>query len=364
MRNHWDIFCRVVDNFGDVGVCWRLARQLVNEHDLLVRIWVDDLDSLALLCPCVDPLQSQQRCQGVEICRWLNPFPQTEVADVVIEAFACELPEGYLYAMSRQTPSPVWINLEYLSAEPWVDGCHQLSSPHPCLPLTKYFFFPGFSPSTGGLIREQGLLQTRAALHPGSIETDLLEISLFCYGNTPFLSLIEAWAQGPQAILCHLAPGVAEKSLRQRFAHKGPWQWGNVQLNPLPFLPQEDYDHLLWRCAINFVRGEDSFVHAQWAGAPFVWNIYPQENEAHRSKLDAFLHRYLQGLPDSPANAVRRFFYTWNGLHEETSDIAACWSDFLAAHRGALSGYGQKWLDRLPSDDLAANLVKFCVVRL
>jgi hypothetical protein len=25
MQLHWDIFCRVIDNFGDIGVCWRLA---------------------------------------------------------------------------------------------------------------------------------------------------------------------------------------------------------------------------------------------------------------------------------------------------------------------------------------------------
>ena len=24
----WDIFCQVIDNHGDVGVCWRLAREL------------------------------------------------------------------------------------------------------------------------------------------------------------------------------------------------------------------------------------------------------------------------------------------------------------------------------------------------
>ena len=29
MRVTWDIFCSVVDNFGDIGVTWRLARQLV-----------------------------------------------------------------------------------------------------------------------------------------------------------------------------------------------------------------------------------------------------------------------------------------------------------------------------------------------
>ncbi|HET9045379.1 MAG TPA: elongation factor P maturation arginine rhamnosyltransferase EarP, partial [Casimicrobiaceae bacterium] len=39
----WDVFCKVVDNFGDAGVCWRLARQLVAEHDLAVTLWIDVL---------------------------------------------------------------------------------------------------------------------------------------------------------------------------------------------------------------------------------------------------------------------------------------------------------------------------------
>ena len=45
----WDIFCTVVDNYGDIGVCWRLARQLAAEHGFAVRLWVDDLASFARL---------------------------------------------------------------------------------------------------------------------------------------------------------------------------------------------------------------------------------------------------------------------------------------------------------------------------
>ncbi|MBY0444112.1 MAG: elongation factor P maturation arginine rhamnosyltransferase EarP, partial [Burkholderiales bacterium] len=37
----WDIFCRVIDNYGDIGVCWRLARQLSFEHGFAVRLMVD-----------------------------------------------------------------------------------------------------------------------------------------------------------------------------------------------------------------------------------------------------------------------------------------------------------------------------------
>ena len=148
----WDIFCCVVDNFGDIGVTWRLARQLKREGNIAahgdevqVRLWVDDLASFARIAPGLQPALAQQQLDGVSICHWpAQDFPATDAADVVIEAFGCPLPDSYLAAMVGRARKPVWINLEYLSAEDWVAGCHGLASPHPQLPLTKHFFFPGF----------------------------------------------------------------------------------------------------------------------------------------------------------------------------------------------------------------------------
>jgi uncharacterized repeat protein (TIGR03837 family) len=132
-RPSWDIFCRVIDNFGDVGVCWRLARQLAGEHGLAVRLWVDDLAAFRRLCPAIDAGRAVQSWQGVDIRLWPEPFPEVEPAGVVIEAFACELPERYVRAMAARVARPRWINLEYLSAEAWVGECHGLASPSPQL---------------------------------------------------------------------------------------------------------------------------------------------------------------------------------------------------------------------------------------
>ena len=46
----WDIFCNVVDNFGDIGVCWRLACNLASRGKR-VRLWVDDVSPLAWMAP-------------------------------------------------------------------------------------------------------------------------------------------------------------------------------------------------------------------------------------------------------------------------------------------------------------------------
>ena len=160
-------------------------------------LWVDQLQSFARLCPAVSTNADQQRVGRIEIRHWRSDFPNVEVADVVIEAFACELPESYIAAMARQTVAPVWINLEYLSAEAWVEGCHRLPSPRTKWPLAKYFFFPGFTPRTGGLLRERDLLGDRVAFDSAA-EADFwrsvgvparsdheLRVSMFCYRTHP-----------------------------------------------------------------------------------------------------------------------------------------------------------------------------------
>lgn len=139
-----DLFCAVIDNFGDIGVCWRLARQLAHEHGWEVRLFVDDLHAFRKLCPALDPEQPTQSIEEVLIEHWHEPEHAGEtlqIADVVIEAFACELPAVYVSAMAQRERTPVWLNLEYLSAEDWVADFHLRPSPHPRYPLLKHFFF-------------------------------------------------------------------------------------------------------------------------------------------------------------------------------------------------------------------------------
>ncbi len=71
----------------------------------------------------------------------------------------------------------------------------------------------------------------------------------------------------------------------------------SLQLNALralllDWLPHAQFDRLLWSADLNVVRGEDSLVRALWAGAPFIWQLYPQHDGAHRRKLQAFLERW------------------------------------------------------------------------
>lgn len=354
-----DLFCAVVDNLGDAGVCWRLARQLADEHGWAMRLWIDDTAPLALLRPGVDPRLERQSIDGVEIRRWIAPFPAVTPAQVVIEAFGCDLPDAYVAAMAGQHRPPAWINLEYLSAEDWVAGCHGLASPHPRLPLSKHFFFPGFTAGTGGLIREHDV-----GVPPAPTFAGILTASLFCYDNPALPRLLDAWAAGPEPLACHVAEGLPRRQVEAwlgiPFGAGAHASRGSLALHALPFVPQPEYDAVLAGCDLNFVRGEDSFVRAQWAERPFAWQIYPQADDVHHGKLDAFLTRYTPGLDETTAAATRSFWLAWNGV----GDIAAAWPAFRAA-LPALADHAPAWARQLRDlGNLAANLAEFCEKRI
>ncbi len=363
-----------MDNFGDIGVCWRLARQLAGEYGIAVRLWVDDLASARRLIPTLDTALPEQRIDGVDIVRWTVPLPEVEPGAVVIAAFACPLPDTFVEAMARRTPQPVWINLEYLSAEDWVSGCHGLPSPHPRLPLKQRFFFPGLDSGTGGLLREGSYARRQAAFSPAAFRSALglpppepgeLCVSLFGYENAGLAELLAAWQRGPAPVTClvpegRIVPDVATALGLAGLSSGDRVVRGALRLAVLPFVEQARYDELLWACDLNFVRGEDSFVRAQWAGRPFVWQIYPQQDEAHVVKLDAFLARYVQGLDAPAARALARFWHAWNRQH----GVAAAWPAFRAA-LPALAGHGPEWSATLQAaGDLAGNLVQFCKVEI
>lgn len=361
MQLHWDIFCRVIDNYGDIGICWRLARQLASERGRRVRLWVDDLPSLQPLSPMINPARALQSAQGVEVRHWVSDISVEYSADVVIEAFACELPDSYLATMAKAERKPCWINLEYLTAESWASDCHGIASPHPALPLTKYFFFPGFAANTGGLLREKSLLETRSRYQELLPAREHLEISLFCYDTAPVGGLLAALAKMEQASVVHVPPGKPLAAIRQHLPGTGPWRHGNAKIEPIPFLPLDKYDHLLWRSDINFVRGEDSFVRAQWAAKPFVWQIYPQDEDAHLIKLSAFLDRYCATMDSTSAQATAAMFTAWNGGEP---DLATALLHFVE-NRQAIAEANRTWCRDLASrDDLATALINFCASKV
>ena len=390
----WDIFCRVVDNLGDAAICWRLARQLANEYSLTVRLWIDGPQALIRLVPGARTGQVHDR---VSIERWRDDDPRLsgpepeQLADVVIAGFACELPAAYRRAMTSRRP--VWINLDYLSAQPWVDTHHGLPSPK-ADGLIEHFFFPGFTPASGGLLREADLIerQDRFDRDP-TAKIDFLRslgveaepgdrlISVFCYPDSPVAALIDRITaqplppqvpQGPQGTYGRwrllIPEGIAPELT------DGPpdsHQDGRPDGRPfsrLPFLAQTDYDRLLWCCDLNCVRGEDSFVRALWSGRPLIWQAYRQADNAHQPKLEAFLDRWLDAatVPQTAAHVWRSAHAAWNAAPDPSSrTLMASALQPMLDQLPTLAAGAHRWRSaQLEQTDLASRLVGFAASKL
>jgi uncharacterized repeat protein (TIGR03837 family) len=343
----WDVFCQVVDNHGDLGVSRRLALHLAAQGHS-VRLWVDDALLMQRMAPDIPPAHGKGGAGCTAGVRWLPWQPGREApgghepGDVVIEAFGCELPPGFLRRMRQRAeqgerPPSVWINLEYLSAQGYVQRSHGLPSPQASgegRGLNKWFFFPGFTPHTGGLLREAGLLQGQQAFDAAAWLQGLgissgpdqeRRVSMFAYPNAPLEALMvhlarsaqaQEHTQGPsrgQAVRLLIAEGPLQDRA-QRWLQEHSWAGEVLRMTPLPWLSSADYDHLLWACELNFVRGEDSLVRALWAGHPFVWQPYPQHDGAHAEKLRAFWDAVPGADHPDLRHTVLPWWQAWNGL--------------------------------------------------
>jgi uncharacterized repeat protein (TIGR03837 family) len=340
-------------------VCWRLAADL-GSRGQAVRLVVDDARALAWMAP--------EGAPGVTVLPWGWADGTAPPGDVVVEAFGCELPEQVIARMAldaangRPHCGPVWINLEYLSAEANVERNHRLPSPQMAgrgAGLMKWFFYPGFTPGTGGLIRERGLMESRRAFDASGWlrgmgifpEPAELVVSLLAYDVTRLKTLLPMLGSQPKLLL--VAQGMAASTLD---AVRG---LRDVRIHTLPWLSQVAFDRLLWSCDLNLVRGEDSFVRAQWAGKPLIWQIYPQHDGVHAVKLEAFMARYLAAAPRDLTDAVRRSYLEWNALDSPTpaalpSEVNwKLWREWSESWQATLAGHS----------DLTSQLIDFVVER-
>ncbi len=339
----WDLFCRVIDNYGDVGVCWRLARALAASGEQ-VRLWIDDDRALRWMAPDGAP--------GVE-CRPFVDVPHDTPGDVVVEAFGCDPPPGFVARMAARQPRPVWINLEYLSAEAYVERSHGLRSPQfsgPGAGMDKWFFYPGFSNATGGLLPgavvadRQGWLRSWLRTHGWTPREHERVVLLFCYDNPALPRLLHDL--GASRTLRLAASGAAQAALPTPPA-------GFLRTVALPHLPQSVFEQLIACADLNIVRGEDSFAQACQAGRPFVWQPYLQSDGAQGPKLEAFLDRFEAAA--GKVDGLRALWRGWNGLGPWPDR----WPDPQAWQAAA-----QRWRDGLGAqEDLMTRLKRFVEAR-
>lgn len=313
---NWDIFCKVIDNYGDIGVCWRLAADLADRGHA-VRLMIDEPGPLGWMAP-----HGHSR---VEVLCWPEHM-LVDIGDVVVTAFSCDLDDRTMQLMSncaRQGRAPVWFNLEYLSAESFSERAHLCKAPvltGPAAGLARVAFYPGFAPKTGGLMREPGLTARQAVfdrtawLHThGIVARGNILVSMFCYEPDALKPLLRQWIDGQHDVMLLVCAGRPNSAVKRALPElpdddSVPLRLGRLSVVFLPWLTQDHYDHLLWSCDLNFVRGEDSLVRALWAAKPWIWQVYPQHDGAHGPKLEALMNRLAM-----PGN-LRQFMREWNGL--------------------------------------------------
>jgi uncharacterized repeat protein (TIGR03837 family) len=373
------IFCHVIDNFGDLGVCWRLARQLRAEYGAHVTLLVDDLATFRQLDSRIDPRRVVQTLDDIALMSWRNNDALVLApAELVIEGFACALPENYRAQITKKT---LWINLDYLSAEAWIDDCHGLRSPQAGGASTT-FWFPGFTPRSGGLLREADLLTRlddpeqasafwqRQGLPSPSTKTPRL--SLFCYDSASVDALLTALHEHQAELMICAGKALAAVNARlpQPLAIGESRQHGATRLYALPMLAHADYDQLLAACDLNIIRGEDSFVRAQWAAKPLLWHIYPQDELAHETKLAAWLDRVAPPDNHEVVSSTTNFTHAQQAAAQHAW-LAAQWAwvrnELSAEHVHALLAElkplrerMQRWREQLRQQpDLGTQLMRF-----
>lgn len=302
------VLCKVVDNFGDIGVVFRLCRALSElKKNLEIRLVVSNLDSFAKISKGIDSSKTFQEFRGWKVFDWNdNALCKKEFSknppEFILECFQCGRPEWLeeLLFSPQFNLNVQIVNVEYLTAESWADDFHLLKSGTRSAKIKKINFMPGFTKKTGGLILDKNFMrclsEKKFALNlvKQNLDkkilsedfSDSFKILIFSYPkNFDFLASAIKEFSFLKKIIVFVASGAGADSAKislKKF---------KVDFVCLPFMQQEVWDAFLSLMDFSFVRGEDSFSRCCLFGNPFIWNIYPQEEEFHIVKLNAFLQK-------------------------------------------------------------------------
>jgi uncharacterized repeat protein (TIGR03837 family) len=353
------LICKAIDFFGDIGVAWRIAKQLKADYDVEVHLLLDDLITAQKLIPSLDTSLKKQTINGIVIhyCDFSENSDSLPPPPLfVFNLFNIDLP--YKYKSLIQSEKSKYIAIEYLSAESWVDNFHLKPSIDPQSGLIKTFFYPGFTNQTGGLIREKNLPLHREAFSQEQREEvirslngdpSFFSISLFYYPSQKidiFLDLMEHMEKSIQFFM--------PQYLFDLLVTKKSYQY--IRIIPYQFLSHDDFDRLLWSCDLNFIRGEDSWIRALWAGKPFIWQPYIQENNIHLIKLKAFLKRYCETCNQELSEWLIKAHEDWS-LNQFNETL---WNQFFAHQSGLQEFALARSRNYLKGPSFVESLVDYC----
>ncbi|WP_294657828.1 elongation factor P maturation arginine rhamnosyltransferase EarP [uncultured Fusobacterium sp.] len=338
-----DIFCEIIDNYGDIGVVYRTAKELQKIFPKSkIRAFLNRLDEFKKINSQVLALPSQN-IDGIEYITFdylRDNANELLTAQVIIEAFGCQIPKEYMEIAYDN--SELLINLEYLSAEDWIEDFHLQSSPLGRGKLKKVFFMPGFTEKSGGVIADSNYLERIQRVlenkefyekkYLSDIEDRENKIvgTLFSYEKN-FTPLLEDLKKLDKNVVILAMGEKTQDSLRKILKNfsiedfRNSLKYGKIEIRFLNFLNQEEYEELINIVDFNFVRGEDSFIRAVLTGKPYMWHIYCQEEYAHMDKIEGFLDKYrrvIENFSDEDFLLnMEKFFKDYNFRKENSLEL-------------------------------------------
>ncbi len=363
------ILCKVVDNFGDIGVVFRLARALDDVKNqfgnINLRIVVDNLKSFAMLVPEIDELKEHQKYRDWEIFQWdsdvcYDAFEKNP-PQVILECFQCGRPD-WLEKLLFETKVPNVVNIfmiDYLTGEDYAESFHCLQSLTRSSRVKKVNFMPGFTNKTGGLILDSAFmnsLQKATDVNCESVSYNKeLEVVFFSYSRdlVPVVKAFESFEQRSEKKLkVLLAKGAGFDSFIDSWTECGK----KINVKELDFLPQSEWDFLLCKTPLLFVRGEDSLARACLTGNPFVWNAYPQSEDYHLVKVAGLLNQMKPFFSEEMFCIVEKCWNIYNGTD---GDLESAVLEFLLNYENLKDGF-EKFASNLKKNgDLAFHLMTF-----
>lgn len=337
--NKLDIFCEIIDNYGDIGVVYRVAKEFKKlDNNIKIRVFLNRLDEFLK----INNKAKNQDFQIIDSIEYIT-FSYLEknsstlgTSDIIIESFGCNIPDSYMEKAYYN--SKLLINLEYLSGEDWIEDFHLQKSNLGKGSLEKIFFMPGFTEKSGGVIIDSNYLDIMDKVQKnknfyvnkflGEIDDDVIIGTIFSYEKN-FEPLLQELQKIDKKILLLILGEKSQQSILEFFKKNlieclgNSIKYGKIDIRFMNFLTQEEYEELINISDFNFVRGEDSFIRAVLTGKPYIWHIYCQDDFIHLDKLDSFLEKYARVISADKnyLNEITKVFKDYNFREENNFEL-------------------------------------------
>lgn len=361
------VLCKVVDNFGDVGVVWRLCRELLKKDSTLkINLIIDDLKAFSCIWSEVEVGKEFQIVCGINVYDWNNydycysEFLQNdgEKLQIILECFQCGRPEWMekiLFEDKLQRTVQI-IMIDYLTAEKYAEDFHCLQSLTRSAKVQKVNFMPGFTEKTGGLIIGDEWKNLPERKVDGSV-------LIFTYERN-WKPLVRGILESQVAV----RNGVKVAQGRGMQSFVDAWNEENAQsvihnakLEVLNYLSQNEWDKMMRNCSVLFIRGEESMSRACLSGIPFVWHAYPQSDEYQLVKVNALLEIMKVHFKSEDFEIIEKVWLCFNRPESEVSEKEmenAC-TEFLQKADSFVYGFKAFAQSLIKNGDFVDHLIYF-----